>query len=160
MALYGSACVFFPDSNFILANAQVHRGFPIVYCSDGFCDLTGFARTEVMQKNCSCRFLYGPETSEPVLQRIEKVLDGKQEYQTEVCFYKKGGEWQAGQRAPASLHSSGYWVAVAASEACAVTWVGGQSEACAPYVPLHPRGSESQNSWVPFLDLEEQGLVG
>ncbi|XP_025926982.1 potassium voltage-gated channel subfamily H member 4 [Apteryx rowi] len=79
------------DSNFILANAQVRRGFPIVYCSDGFCDLTGFARTEVMQKNCSCRFLCGAETSEPVLQRIEKVLDGKQEYQTEVCFYKKGG---------------------------------------------------------------------
>ncbi|KGL95888.1 Potassium voltage-gated channel subfamily H member 8, partial [Charadrius vociferus] len=79
------------DSNFILANAQVRRGFPIVYCSDGFCDLTGFARTEVMQKNCSCRFLYGAETSEPVLQRIEKVLDGRQEYQTEVCFYKKGG---------------------------------------------------------------------
>ncbi|KAJ7313632.1 hypothetical protein JRQ81_005193 [Phrynocephalus forsythii] len=78
-------------SNFLLANAQVHRGFPIVYCSDGFCDLTGFARTEVMQKNCSCRFLYGSETSEAVLQRIEKVLEGKQEYQTEVCFYKKGG---------------------------------------------------------------------
>ncbi|XP_062451321.1 potassium voltage-gated channel subfamily H member 4 [Rhea pennata] len=78
-------------SNFILANAQVRRGFPIVYCSDGFCDLTGFARTEVMQKNCSCRFLCGAETSEPVLQRIEKVLDGKQEYQAEVCFYKKGG---------------------------------------------------------------------
>ncbi|XP_053114719.1 potassium voltage-gated channel subfamily H member 4 isoform X2 [Hemicordylus capensis] len=78
-------------SNFLLANAQVHRGFPIVYCSDGFCDLTGFARTEVMQKNCSCRFLYGGETSEAVLQRIEKVLEGKQEYQTEVCFYKKGG---------------------------------------------------------------------
>uniref|UniRef100_A0A8B9F5V8 Voltage-gated delayed rectifier potassium channel KCNH4 n=1 Tax=Amazona collaria TaxID=241587 RepID=A0A8B9F5V8_9PSIT len=77
-------------SNFILANAQVRCGFPIVYCSDGFCDLTGFARTEVMQKNCSCRFLYGAETSEPVLQRIEKVLDGRQEYQTEVCFYKKG----------------------------------------------------------------------
>ncbi|NXQ91101.1 KCNH4 protein, partial [Nyctibius grandis] len=78
-------------SNFILANAQVRRGFPIVYCSDGFCDLTGFARTEVMQKNCSCRFLYGAETSEPVLQRIERVLDGRQELQTEVCFYKKGG---------------------------------------------------------------------
>ncbi|XP_054849542.1 potassium voltage-gated channel subfamily H member 4 [Eublepharis macularius] len=78
-------------SNFLLANAQVHRGFPIVYCSDGFCDLTGFARTEVMQKTCSCRFLYGSETSEVVMQRIEKVLEGKQEYQTEVCFYKKGG---------------------------------------------------------------------
>ncbi|XP_053219743.1 potassium voltage-gated channel subfamily H member 4 [Podarcis raffonei] len=78
-------------SNFLLANAQVHRGFPIVYCSDGFCDLTGFARTEVMQKNCSCRFLYGSETCEAVLQRIEKVLEGKQEYQAEVCFYKKSG---------------------------------------------------------------------
>ncbi|NXA55723.1 KCNH4 protein, partial [Nothocercus julius] len=78
-------------SNFLLANAQLRRGFPIVYCSDGFCELTGFARTEVMQKNCSCRFLCGAETSEPVLQRIEKVLEGKQEYQAEVCFYKKGG---------------------------------------------------------------------
>ncbi|NXA09231.1 KCNH4 protein, partial [Sapayoa aenigma] len=78
-------------SNFILANAQGRCGFPIVYCSDGFCDLTGFARTEIMQKNCSCRFLCGAETSEPVLQCIEKALDGRQEYQSEVCFYKKGG---------------------------------------------------------------------
>ncbi|KGL85492.1 Potassium voltage-gated channel subfamily H member 8, partial [Tinamus guttatus] len=76
------------DSNFLLANAQ---RLPIVSCSDGFCELTGFARTEVMQKNCSCRFLCGAETSEPVLQRIEKVLEGKQEFQAEVCFYKKGG---------------------------------------------------------------------
>ncbi|XP_032296811.1 LOW QUALITY PROTEIN: potassium voltage-gated channel subfamily H member 4 [Coturnix japonica] len=86
----GRPCLL-SDSNFILANAQVRRGFPIVYCSDGFCDLTGFARTEVMQKNCSCRFLCGAETSEPVLQHIEKVLEGKQEQQAEVCFYKKGG---------------------------------------------------------------------
>ncbi|NXP17930.1 KCNH4 protein, partial [Scytalopus superciliaris] len=78
-------------SNFILANAQGRCGFPIVYCSDGFCDLTGFARTEVMQKNCSCRFLCGAETSEPTLQGIEKALEGRQEYQSEVCFYKKGG---------------------------------------------------------------------
>ncbi|XP_033913152.3 potassium voltage-gated channel subfamily H member 4-like isoform X1 [Acipenser ruthenus] len=78
-------------SNFLLANGQVHRGFPIVYCSDGFCDLTGFVRTEVMQKNCICRFLYGPETSELVSQMIEKALEGRQEYQAEVRFYKKNG---------------------------------------------------------------------
>ncbi|RLV91370.1 hypothetical protein DV515_00014120, partial [Chloebia gouldiae] len=86
----GQLCLL-SDSNFILANAQGRCGFPIVYCSDGFCDLTGFARTEVMQKNCSCRFLCGAETSEPILQSIEKALDSRQEYQTEVCFYKKGG---------------------------------------------------------------------
>ncbi|KAK1159110.1 potassium voltage-gated channel subfamily H member 4-like isoform X1 [Acipenser oxyrinchus oxyrinchus] len=78
-------------SNFLLANGQVQRGFPIVYCSDGFCDLTGFVRTEVMQKNCICRFLYGPETSELVSQMIEKALEGQQEYQAEVRFYKKNG---------------------------------------------------------------------
>ncbi|KAG7459692.1 hypothetical protein MATL_G00213350 [Megalops atlanticus] len=76
-------------SNFLLGNAQGHRGFPIVYCSDGFCELTGFARTEVMQKNCSCRFLYGPETSEQVTQEMKKALEGQREYQAEVKFYKK-----------------------------------------------------------------------
>ncbi|XP_041029753.1 potassium voltage-gated channel subfamily H member 4 [Carcharodon carcharias] len=78
-------------SNFILANAQVYRGFPIVYCSDGFCDLTGYARTEVMQKNCGCRFLHGAETNDHVSVQIEKALDSKQEFQGEVQFYKKSG---------------------------------------------------------------------
>ncbi|XP_019522638.1 PREDICTED: potassium voltage-gated channel subfamily H member 4 isoform X1 [Hipposideros armiger] len=78
-------------SNFLLANAQGPRGFPIVYCSDGFCELTGYGRTEVMQKTCSCRFLYGPETSEPALQRLHKALEGRQEHQAEICFYRKDG---------------------------------------------------------------------
>ncbi|XP_067869168.1 potassium voltage-gated channel subfamily H member 4-like [Heterodontus francisci] len=78
-------------SNFILANAQVYQGFPIVYCSDGFCDLTGYARTEVMQKNCGCRFLHGAETNDQVSVQIDKALDSKQEFQGEVQFYKKSG---------------------------------------------------------------------
>ncbi|XP_062331328.1 potassium voltage-gated channel subfamily H member 4-like [Osmerus eperlanus] len=78
-------------SNFLLGNAQGHRGYPIVYCSDGFCELTGFVRTEVMQKNCSCRFLYGADTSEHVAQQMEKALEGKEEYQSEIRFYKKNG---------------------------------------------------------------------
>uniref|UniRef100_A0A5F9CAF2 Voltage-gated inwardly rectifying potassium channel KCNH3 n=1 Tax=Oryctolagus cuniculus TaxID=9986 RepID=A0A5F9CAF2_RABIT len=77
--------------NFLLANAQGPRGFPIVYCSDGFCELTGYGRTEVMQKTCSCRFLYGPETSEPALQRLHKALEGHQEHRAEICFYRKDG---------------------------------------------------------------------
>ncbi|MEE6514360.1 hypothetical protein FKM82_022399 [Ascaphus truei] len=44
-----------------------------------------------MQKNSSCRFLYGVESSDAVLQSIERALDEKQEYQAEVCFYKKDG---------------------------------------------------------------------
>ncbi|XP_034049908.1 potassium voltage-gated channel subfamily H member 4 isoform X2 [Thalassophryne amazonica] len=78
-------------SNFLLGNSQGHRGYPIVYCSDGFCELTGFTRTEVMQKNCSCRFLYGTDTSEHVAHQMAKALEGREEYQAEVRFYKKNG---------------------------------------------------------------------
>jgi potassium voltage-gated channel Eag-related subfamily H protein 8 len=40
----------YTDSNFVLGNAQVPEAFPIVYCSDGFCELTGYARGQIMQK--------------------------------------------------------------------------------------------------------------
>ncbi|KAK7939919.1 hypothetical protein WMY93_003245 [Mugilogobius chulae] len=79
------------DSNFLLGNAQGRHGHPIVYCSDGFCELTGFVRTEVMQKTCSCSFLHGAETSDSVVQQVHKALDGQHEYQAHVCFYKKNG---------------------------------------------------------------------
>ncbi|XP_056306417.1 potassium voltage-gated channel subfamily H member 4a [Danio aesculapii] len=78
-------------SNFLLGNAQGSRGYPIVYCSDGFCELTGFARTEVMKKTCTCQFLHGQETSERVTQQVEKTLEGQREFQTEVCYYRKNG---------------------------------------------------------------------
>uniref|UniRef100_A0A674NCN3 Voltage-gated delayed rectifier potassium channel KCNH4 n=1 Tax=Takifugu rubripes TaxID=31033 RepID=A0A674NCN3_TAKRU len=76
-------------SNFILANAQVSQGFPIVYCSDGFCELTGFSRAEVMQKSCACKFLYGPETSESIILSIGDALEERKEFKDEVMFYKK-----------------------------------------------------------------------
>ncbi|OCT61292.1 potassium voltage-gated channel subfamily H member 8 [Xenopus laevis] len=78
-------------SNFVLGNAQVLNLFPIVYCSDGFCDLTGFARAEVMQKSCACKFLYGPDTSELLKVQIQKALDEKREFKTEMILYRKSG---------------------------------------------------------------------
>ncbi|KAM9434651.1 voltage-gated delayed rectifier potassium channel KCNH8 [Clarias gariepinus] len=78
-------------SNFILANAQVTQGFPIVYCSDGFCELTGFTRTEVMQQSCSCRFLHGPESSERVILSVDSALEERRELKEELMFYKKTG---------------------------------------------------------------------
>ncbi|XP_048366434.1 potassium voltage-gated channel subfamily H member 8 [Sphaerodactylus townsendi] len=78
-------------SNFILANAQVAKGFPIVYCSDGFCELSGFTRTEVMQKSCSCKFLYGAETNEQMMNQIEKSLEEKVEFKGEIMLNRKTG---------------------------------------------------------------------
>ncbi|XP_037712880.1 potassium voltage-gated channel subfamily H member 8 isoform X4 [Drosophila subpulchrella] len=77
-------------SNFVLGNAQAN-GNPIVYCSDGFVDLTGYSRAQIMQKGCSCHFLYGPDTKEEHKQQIEKSLSSKMELKLEVIFYKKEG---------------------------------------------------------------------
>ncbi|KAK0093508.1 hypothetical protein PV326_013384 [Microctonus aethiopoides] len=79
------------NSNFVLGNAQVPAIYPIVYCSDGFCELTGFQRAQIMQKGCACKFLYGPETTEEDKTVIWKSLESKTELKLEVVFYKKDG---------------------------------------------------------------------
>ncbi|XP_076679483.1 eag-like K[+] channel isoform X4 [Andrena cerasifolii] len=78
-------------SNFVLGNAQVPSLYPIVYCSDGFCELTGFTRAQIMQKGCACKFLYGPETKEEDRAMIDKSLESKTELKMEVVFYKQNG---------------------------------------------------------------------
>ncbi|XP_049859060.1 potassium voltage-gated channel subfamily H member 8 isoform X2 [Schistocerca gregaria] len=78
-------------SNFVLGNAQVPALYPIVYCSDGFCELTGWARAQIMQKGCACKFLYGPDTADEHKLQIERALDAKTELKLEVIFYKKNG---------------------------------------------------------------------
>uniref|UniRef100_A0AAZ1Y4L6 Voltage-gated delayed rectifier potassium channel KCNH4 n=1 Tax=Oreochromis aureus TaxID=47969 RepID=A0AAZ1Y4L6_OREAU len=79
------------SGNFVLGNAQVQSLYPIVYCSDGFCELTGYARAELMQKSCACHFLYGPETSDRSTAQIQGALDERREFKTELVFYKKEG---------------------------------------------------------------------
>ena len=81
----------FPDSNFVLGNAQA-SGCPVVYCSDGFCELTGFPRSQVMGRSCACKFLFGDETLVDEKGKIEAALENKTELKTELFFYKKDGE--------------------------------------------------------------------
>lgn len=77
----------------MLGNAQVPALYPIVYCSDGFCDLTGFPRAQIMQKGCACKFLYGRDTSEDHTVQIDRSLELKTELKLEVIFYKKDGKY-------------------------------------------------------------------
>ncbi|XP_025102647.1 potassium voltage-gated channel subfamily H member 8-like isoform X3 [Pomacea canaliculata] len=77
-------------SNFVLGNAQA-AGWPIVYCSDGFCELTGYGRAQVMAKGCACKFLYGEETSETETKTIDEALESQREHKTELLLYKKNG---------------------------------------------------------------------
>ncbi len=74
-----------------MGNAQVPPSYPIVYCSDGFCELSGFPRAQIMQKGCACKFLHGAETDDDKKEMVEDALKEKKELKLEVKFYKKHG---------------------------------------------------------------------
>ncbi|XP_017964090.1 potassium voltage-gated channel protein eag isoform X16 [Drosophila navojoa] len=79
-----------PDSSFLLANAQI-VDFPIVYCNESFCKISGYNRAEVMQKSCRyvCGFMYGELTDKETVGRLEYTLENQQQDQFEILLYKK-----------------------------------------------------------------------
>lgn len=79
-----------PDRNFVLGNAQV-AGLPIIYCNDGFCELTGYSRAELVQKHCSCDFLCGENTDIFAARQVKSALQGHQEKHVEILYYRKDG---------------------------------------------------------------------
>lgn len=79
------------DKKFIIANARV-QNCAIIYCNDGFCEMTGFSRPDVMQKPCTCDFLHGPETKKHDIAQIAQALLGSEERKVEVTYYHKNGK--------------------------------------------------------------------
>ncbi|KAH6927012.1 hypothetical protein HPB50_025286 [Hyalomma asiaticum] len=76
------------DCSFLLANAQI-VDYPIVYCSESFCKISGYNRAEVMQKSCRCSFMYGELTDRPTIGKLEHCLDAHAQDQLEILLYKK-----------------------------------------------------------------------
>ncbi|XP_011255995.1 potassium voltage-gated channel subfamily H member 6 isoform X11 [Camponotus floridanus] len=78
------------DRSFLVANAQ--QGLcHIIYCSDGFCRLTGFSRAEVMQRPAVCDFLHGPMTSPHAVAALRDALVAGVEKHFEILYYRKDG---------------------------------------------------------------------
>ncbi|KAL2749981.1 potassium voltage-gated channel subfamily H member 6-like [Vespula maculifrons] len=76
------------DRSFLVANAQ--QGLcHIIYCSDGFCRLTGFSRAEVMQRPAVCEFLHGPMTSPHAVAALRDALAAGVEKHFEILYYRK-----------------------------------------------------------------------
>ncbi|KAK3926147.1 Potassium voltage-gated channel subfamily H member 6, partial [Frankliniella fusca] len=63
----------------------------IIYCSDGFCRLTGFSRAEVMQRPAVCDFLHGPLTSQHAVSVVREALSQSAERHFEILYYRKDG---------------------------------------------------------------------
>uniref|UniRef100_A0A3B3B5F8 Voltage-gated inwardly rectifying potassium channel KCNH2 n=1 Tax=Oryzias melastigma TaxID=30732 RepID=A0A3B3B5F8_ORYME len=76
---------------FIIANARVEN-CAIIFCNDGFCLLCGYSRAEIMQKPCTCNFLYGPETKRLAIAQMAQALLGSEERKVEINLYHKDGQ--------------------------------------------------------------------
>ncbi len=81
----------FTDKKFIIANAQV-QNCAIIYCNDGFCEMTGFSRPDIMQKPCTCDFLHGEQTKRHAIAQVTQALLGSEERKVEITYHRKDGE--------------------------------------------------------------------
>ena len=78
------------DRRFLIANAQLEH-WPIIFCNDAFCDLIGYSRADILQKSCTCQFLYGDETSEKAIKQIQQIIDSSEEKEVDLALYKSNG---------------------------------------------------------------------
>ncbi|KAH8881185.1 hypothetical protein GQ53DRAFT_668285 [Thozetella sp. PMI_491] len=63
---------------------------PIVFASDGFVKVTGYARPEVIPRNC--RFLQGTHTDRAVVRRLREGIDARRDVVELLLNYKKNGD--------------------------------------------------------------------
>ncbi|XP_056436256.1 potassium voltage-gated channel subfamily H member 6-like [Gadus chalcogrammus] len=78
------------NRKFVIANARVEN-CAIIYCNDGFCEMTGFSRPDVMQRPGTCPFLHGALTPPAAIGQVEQAMGGSEERKLEITYHRKDG---------------------------------------------------------------------
>uniref|UniRef100_A0A8C6PDF4 Potassium voltage-gated channel subfamily H member 7 n=1 Tax=Nothobranchius furzeri TaxID=105023 RepID=A0A8C6PDF4_NOTFU len=78
------------NRKFVIANARVEN-CAIIYCNDSFCEMTGFSRSDIMQKPCTCDFLHGELTDKEAINQLAQAVLGPEERKVEITYYRKDG---------------------------------------------------------------------
>ena len=73
----------------IVTDPHLHDN-PVVFVNDAFCRLTGYARDEIIGRNC--RFLQGPETAPATAARIRAAAAERRPLEIDVRNHRKTGE--------------------------------------------------------------------
>jgi PAS domain S-box-containing protein len=68
---------------------------PIVFCNVAFQELTGYARSEIIGRNC--RFLQGPNTDIAAVAKVRAAIDAGHDVDVDLLNYRKDGTtfWNA-----------------------------------------------------------------
>jgi PAS domain S-box-containing protein len=72
----------------VLSNPRLSDN-PIVECNDAFTQLTGYAREDIIGRNC--RFLTGPATEPALTERLRAGIREQRPTMVEILNYKKDG---------------------------------------------------------------------
>lgn len=83
-----SSAIDASNASIVVADAK-QADMPLIYVSDEFERLTGYARSEVLGQNC--RFLQGPETDPSAVENLRMALKEKQSVSLVLRNYKKSG---------------------------------------------------------------------
>nr|WP_281351665.1 PAS domain-containing protein [Alkalicoccus luteus] len=62
---------------------------PIIYANNGFFELTGYTKEEVIGQNC--RFLQGPDTDRRAVASMRRAIEQKDPFTVELLNYRKDG---------------------------------------------------------------------
>ena len=62
---------------------------PVVFTNNSFCRLTGYAREEILGRNC--RFLQGPETNRETVARIRAAVSAVEPIEIDIRNHRKDG---------------------------------------------------------------------
>jgi PAS domain S-box-containing protein len=62
---------------------------PLVYANERYCELTGYAESEIVGRNC--RFMQGPETEPERVAEIRDAIDNEEAVSTVLRNYRKDG---------------------------------------------------------------------
>ena len=74
-----------------MANAQI-IDYPIVFCNDGFTKLSGYSKSELMQKSSTCSFMWGELTEDETKTKVEQAFKNNSAENFEVLVYKKNSK--------------------------------------------------------------------
>ena len=126
---------YFPIS-FVVADFTLDEQ-PLVFVNNSFVELTGYAKEEILGKNC--RFLQGPKTDPMTIKNIRKSLDNYECCYFDILNHKKNGDV--------------FW------NRLALFPVGPTPESCTYYVGIQMEISTSQDKIAQFNNQLQKNQI-
>ena len=83
-----AAAVAATDAGVLICDRSL-RDTPIIFANDAFSRITGYARQEILGRNC--RFLQGAGTDRAEVARLRAAIEAGQPAEVELLNYRKDG---------------------------------------------------------------------